>query len=204
MNLLKRIFCILNNKEKRECTVLIFAMILGAFLEAIGIGLIFPLLNILEDNNFLDKYGYLKKHLASIGVLTHTDCVLFFVVVLAILCVFKNLYMYWLIKKQVNFTLNIQVSFAQKLMTLYLWKPYLYHLNNNTALLIRNIQTSLPAVFSVMIFQILFVITEIIIIIAIWLMLSYIDIFVATIIMGFFSLIIYLFLHLTRKKIIKQ
>ena len=204
MVLIKNIISILNYNEKIRCIVLIFAMFFGAILEAVGIGLVFPLLNILEDVRFLENHIFLKSCLLKIGIKTHSECILFLIILFASLCVFKNIYMYWLIKQQVGLTLSIQVNFAKKLITLYLRKPYIYYLNKNTAELIRNIQSSLPSIFSVMFFQIIFVITEVMIIFAIWLMLAYIDLFISTVIMGVFFVLIYLFLHFTRKKILQH
>ena len=204
MVLIKSIISILNYNEKIRCIVLIVAMFFGAILEAVGIGLVFPLLNIMEDIHFLENHIFLKSCLLMIGIKTHRECILFIVTLFASLCVLKNIYMYWLIKQQVRLTLSIQVNFAKKLIMLYLQKPYIYYLNKNTAELIRNIQSSLPSIFSVMFFQIIFVITEVMVIFAIWLMLAYIDLFISTVIMGVLFVLIYLFLHFTRKKILKQ
>ena len=47
-----KIFTIFNTKEQRYCVFIIFCMLIGAILEAVGIGAILPLVSIMADKDF--------------------------------------------------------------------------------------------------------------------------------------------------------
>lgn len=199
-----KVFEIFTSKEKRYCVFLVICMVIGATLEAVGISAILPLISILSNEQFLDKYPIIKNHLEKIGILGHINFIIFAAGLLIAWYVLKNIYMIWLTKLQVTFSLNHQITFAKKLMALYLGQPYLYHLERNTATLIRNIQSSLMIIFMNMLVSIFSLFTEIITAIVIWMMLLLVDPFTATIIAGIMACMIYSIMMSVRKKLGEQ
>lgn len=87
------------------------------------------------------------------------------------------------------------------LMREYLFKPYLFHLNHNTATILRNVNSSGTIIFSNMYVSALQLLTEIVTGFVIWSMLLLIDTFTATIAAGFMVLILYSIIKAFRKKI---
>lgn len=191
MKVIKELFLILDKKEKIQCFVLLISMVIGAFMEAIGIGLILPLLNVLADNEFLVKHADIAQIAFSLGIDSHIKFVYFLIFILVVWYIIKNFYTYTLLKKQVNFSINLQKKYAYRLLNLYLRRPYIYSLEQNSAELIRNIHSSLSYVFNTLLYSSLFLITELMTVFMIWLMLLYVDVFVATIVIGALAIIIY-------------
>lgn len=204
MEAIKELFFILDKKEKIKCFFLFISMVIGAFMEAIGIGLILPLLNVLADNEFLIKHTEIANIAFSVGIDSHVKFVYFLITVLIIWYIIKNFYAYVLLKKQVSFSINLQKKYAYRLLNLYLQRSYIYSLEQNSAELIRNIQSSLSYIFNTLLYSSLFLITELMTVVMIWLMLLYVDIFVATVVIGILAIIIYIFICKFKVKISEQ
>lgn len=204
MKVVKEFFSIFDRKEKFKCFILLVSMVIGAFMEAIGIGLIFPLLNVLADNEFLIKHTEIANIVFSLGIDNHIKFVYFLIFVLVIWYIVKNFYAYVLLKKQVSFSINLQKKYAYRLLNLYLRRSYIYSLEQNSAELIRNIQSSLNYIFNTLLYSSLFLITELMTVVMIWLMLLYVDAFVAIFAIGILAIIIYLFISKFKVKISEQ
>ncbi len=86
----------------------------------------------------------------------------------------------------------------------YLAKPYLFHVNQNTATLIRNVNSGAMVVFSAILIPTFQLITELVTAFAIWLMLIAVDPFTAIVVAGILSAIIIGILKVFRRKIANQ
>lgn len=201
MKVIKELFSILDKKEKIQCFVLLISMVIGAFMEAIGIGLILPLLNVLADSEFLAKHSDIAKIVFSLGIDNHIKFVYFLIFILVVWYIIKNFYTYTLLKRQVGFSINLQRKYAYRLLNLYLRRSYIYSLEQNSAELIRNIQSSLSYIFNTLLYSSLFFITEVMTVFVIWIMLIYIDVFVATVVIGLLTLLMYIFMYEFKVKV---
>ena len=204
MGIILKVFSIFNKSEKKYCFFIIFSMIIGAILEAVGIGAILPLISIMGDNEFLDRHVQLKEAMNILGVNNHTAFIIACACVLISFYILKNLYMTWLMKTQIRFSLNNQVYFAGKLLETYICKPYLYHLNQNSATLLRNVSSGAIVIFTNIIVSSFTLITEVITATIIGLLLILVDPFVALIVASSLGLIVYVILKGFRRKIAKQ
>ena len=204
MQSILKLFSILTNKQKKECAFIIFTMIIGAILEAIGIGTILPLISVIESEDIFTKFSKLQYFANLIGIYTHTQLIIAVSVLLIVVFFFKNMYLAWQLRMQINFSLKNQIYFSKMLMREYLLKPYLYHLNHNTATILRNVNASGSIIFSNMYVSAFQLLTEIVTATVIWVMLLAIDPFTATIAAGFMVAILYSIIKAFRKKIAEQ
>jgi ABC-type multidrug transport system fused ATPase/permease subunit len=179
-------------------------MILGAILEAIGIGAILPLISIMENPDFLTVYPKVTKYAGIFGIMTHIQFIITATFLLLILYIIKNIYLAWQNKIQIDFAVQNQIYYSEELLTEYLQKPYLYHLNHNTATLLRNVNSGGVIVFSLIMVSMFTLLTEIITAVTIWLMLVMIDAFTAIIVAGFIGSLLYFIIKGFRKKITEQ
>lgn len=199
-----KLFSILTTAQRRQCLFIIFIMIVGAMFEAIGIGTILPLISVIENENILQRYPQAQYFTNSIGIYTHTQLIIAASILLIIVFLLKNIYLAWQLKMQINFSLKNQIYYSQMLMQVYLFKPYLFHLNHNTATILRNVNSSGEIIFSNMYVSAFQLMTEIVTCFVIWLMLLLIDAFTAIIIAVFVILILYSIIKSFRKKISAQ
>lgn len=204
MDIILKIYSILNLKQIRRCSIIIVAMILGAILEAIGIGAILPLISIMGNPDFLTVYPKVTKYAGIFGIMTHIQFIITATFLLLILYIIKNIYLAWQNKIQIDFAVQNQIYYSEELLTEYLQKPYLYHLNHNTATLLRNVNSGGVIVFSLIMVSMFTLLTEIITAVTIWLMLVMIDAFTAIIVAGFIGSLLYFVIKGFRKKITEQ
>ena len=179
-------------------------MILGAILEASCIGAIIPLISIMGNPDFLTVYPKVTKYAGIFGIMTHIQFIITATFLLLILYIIKNIYLAWQNKIQIDFAVQNQIYYSEELLTEYLQKPYLYHLNHNTATLLRNVNSGGVIVFSLIMVSMFTLLTEIITAVTIWLMLVMIDAFTAIIVAGFIGSLLYFIIKGFRKKITEQ
>jgi len=204
MQSLFKFFTILTPQQLRKCAIIVTVMIIGAILEAIGIGAILPLISIMGKPDFFIAYPNVARYAAIFGVTTHINFIIASTFLLLALYIIKNIYLAWQNKLQIDFAIKNQIDYSEKLLAEYLQKPYLYHLNHNTATLLRNVNAGGVVVFSLIMVSAFTLLTEIITAITIWLMLVMIDAFTAVIVAGFIGSILYFIINGFRKKITEQ
>ena len=66
-----KIFTILTKKQMRICSLLIFLMLIIAVFEAFGIGLLYPLITIISDTDWLAHHKRIADGLAVFGINSH-------------------------------------------------------------------------------------------------------------------------------------
>jgi len=201
MKLFLKIFSIFTLKELRYCAFLVIVMMVGAVLEAIGIGAILPLISLMGQPDFLVQHPEIAGYAAKLGITTHTELIIGLSLLLIILYVLKNLYLAWQLRLQINFSISNQIQFSKELMANYLAKPYLFHLNHNTAVLLRNVNSGGVVIFSNILIPTFQLLTEIITALTIWLMLIFADPFTAIVVAGVMGGLIYTLLRSFRRRI---
>mgnify|MGYP000982840607 CR=1 FL=1 len=196
-----KIFTIFTPSELRRCAIIVAAMVMGAMLEAVGIGAIFPLISLMGQPDFLERHAEIQSYAAGMGIEGHRDLIMAGALALIFLYAIKNLYMAWQAKLQIDFSLRYQVYFSGQLMANYLSKPYMFHLNHNTATLLRNVSSGGSITFSGILIPTFMLLTELITAGTIWLMLVFVDAFTAIIVAGLMAALIYALLKSFRRKI---
>lgn len=130
---------LLSSRLKSKFLLTIFLNLMSAFLELIGIALIVPLLIFIINNGQLDtsinfyQLNFLKNYILS----ENYQYLLFLGI--AIIFTSKNFFLIWLSKFQINLVEELRKNLSDKLINLYLNKSYLFHLKNNSSILLRNI-----------------------------------------------------------------
>ena len=196
-----RVFTIFTPAQLRQCAFIVLAMVVGAMLEAVGIGAILPLISVMGQPDFLDRHKELQHGAALLGIEDHTSLIIVGALGLIVVYVVKNLYMAWQAKLQIDFSLKYQIYFSGQLMANYLSKPYFFHLSHNTATLLRNVNSGGQVVFSAILIPTFMLLTEFITAGTIWLMLVFLDAFTAIVVAGLMAALIYALLKSFRRKI---
>ena len=191
----KKILLLLNSKLKIKFLTLIILVLLGTILEMLSISLLIPILNVLTgtiDNtiHFLNNnnLSYLIPYLDLKKIL------LIFVGIY----VLKISFRFYLIHYQTNFIFTFFTILLNRLYRKYIFKDYLFHLKNNSGVLIRNLLNEIHQCSIGFMGSILNIITEFIIIIgltAILIIYKPFEVISFTTLTGFIALIIILFLR---------
>ena len=123
------------NKKKNSVKILIL-IIIGSFLEILGIGLIIPIISILFDDKLLNSYAFLS----FLNVFDKKQLITISLILFVLTYLLKNLYLFFCIVKQTNFIYSMKLQLMNDLYKKYLKNKYEFHINNNTSILYRNIQ----------------------------------------------------------------
>lgn len=199
-----KIFTILTPKQMRFAAGLIVLMLVCAFMEAVGIGLLYPLIAVINSPAVVEKVPKLSLLLEKLGIKTHRDLILYFSVLIVIFYIIKNALILFQNKIQIKFSTTNQKDYCKRLYAYYMNKPYLYHVNTNISIIARNITTGASIVFSDILINTLGIITEIITIFIIWILIMIMDWFLAVVIAFILGPVIILILNHFRHIVVRE
>lgn len=199
-----QIFNIFTKQQLRYCGFIVLAMIVGAMLEAVGIGAILPLISLMGQPDFLIHHPEIGHIAEALGIVSHTQFIMFCAGCLIVLYLIKNAYMAWETKLQIDFSMRSQITFSTELMNNYLCKGYLFHLDHNSATLLRNVNAGGAVIYSNMLISTFALLTELIMAFTIWLMLVAVDAFTAVVVAGIMGVMMYSIIMAFRRNISKQ
>jgi ABC-type bacteriocin/lantibiotic exporter with double-glycine peptidase domain len=119
-------------------------MLIGAALETLSVGLIFPILSIIVNPTESSKLDSLSIFF-DISIISGDTItvVIYGVIIFFSIYVFKNIFLSYLFWRQSKFIYNLMASTAEKLFKGYIYKPYIFHIQINSAELIRNLTTEM-------------------------------------------------------------
>lgn len=199
-----QIFNIFTKQQLRYCGFIVLAMTVGAMLEAVGIGAILPLISLMGQSDFLDHHPEIGHIAEALGIVSHTQFIMVCAGGLIVLYLIKNAYIAWEIKLQLDFSTKNQIKFSKELMNNYLCKGYLFHLEQNSSTLLRNVNSGGQIIYTDMLISTFTLLTELITAFSIWLMLVIVDAFTAVLIAAIMGAIMYSIIRAFRRSIAKQ
>ncbi|MDD2970505.1 MAG: ABC transporter ATP-binding protein [Lachnospiraceae bacterium] len=148
MKQLKKIWTILDRKDRSRVLQLLLLTMVGALLELLGVSAIMPFVNVTMDPSSIQS----STGLTLLYTLFRADSVNHFLIwlamVLVVIYLVKNSYLILLYNFQYKFTFNSQKKLEGKLLSCYLTQEYSFHLENNTAELQRNILQDVTGMFN--------------------------------------------------------
>jgi ABC-type multidrug transport system fused ATPase/permease subunit len=144
-NLYHKIKFLIPLTYKKQLMGLGLLLLIGLFFEMLGLGIIIPILAILLSNNISNEYPSIIPLLKMLGNPTQDHLIILGLLTLVIIYVFKGVFMIFLSWKQAKFSSELYVFFSNKLFLGYLFQPYTFHLQKNSAILLRNIQGEVGA-----------------------------------------------------------
>jgi ABC-type multidrug transport system fused ATPase/permease subunit len=171
---ISKIQSLLTQLEKRKAYRLLVLMFIGMLFETISIGLVVPLIGLMMQNDIAVKYPAIAPLLAYFNNPSQTEIIVFAMVFLIFVYFAKTGFIAFSIWKQTSFAYKLQGRVSEQLFKMYLNQPYIFHLNRNSADLIRN-ATSEVTLFTLVINAVLLLITEILVLIGIASILIYIE-----------------------------
>ncbi len=125
--------------EHRSALVLLGLMLIGMGLETLGVGVVIPALGLLTQGAAAQNYPAIKSVLQALGNPSQQALVTGGMLVLVAVYSIKTLFVALLVWQQTRFVYGVQAQLSQRLFTIYLRQPYTFHLQHNSAHLIRNV-----------------------------------------------------------------
>ena len=133
-----KVFYVLEGKRK-GLLVLLLIFTLTSILEALGIGLIGPFLNIAANPESIHKIALLDWLYQQLELQSSKQLIPILAVAIAAIFCLKSLLYFLSWAKIHQYSSNLSRALITKLLSAYLTVPYTFHLKRNTAGLIKNI-----------------------------------------------------------------
>ncbi|MDD6715094.1 MAG: ABC transporter ATP-binding protein [Firmicutes bacterium] len=145
----RKIGLLLDARQKRKMVWLVFLMLIGALLEALGITLVIPIMMAIVDPASIRQNKY---HMGDIYNLLGMRSTIQFAVVMmaAIIVVFvlKNLFLFYQNVALLKFIYTNQFETSNRMMINFMKRPYEYYLGANTSIIQRNITSDINNVYA--------------------------------------------------------
>lgn len=135
---LRKVHGILTPKERRSALTLMGMMVVGAMLEALGMSLVIPAFALFMESDLAGSYPRLAPVLNALGNPTRAELVTGGMLGLMGIYVIKAVFLASLAWRQARFAFDMQARLSHDLFRIYLYQPYTFHLQRNSAQLIRN------------------------------------------------------------------
>ena len=201
MSVINNINKLLTQFHKRDILILFFLILIGMFLEMLGLGVMIPAISVMLEPDIDNKYPVLKPLLNFLGNPKQNVLVFYGMSTLVLIYFIKACFILYLAWKQSVFAANLSAELSQKLFVGYLRLPYRFHLQRNSAHLIRNIQSEV-SVFSSLSQSVIFLSTEFSIIVGVSCFLIFVEPVGALSITAFLAIFAFFFHRITKKKLV--
>ena len=138
-NILKYLRAILDQKEKRRFTLVLLGTFLVGILETISIGSLVGYLLIISEPEFLISKINSKFLSSKLTYIDHTDLIILSSIALVLIFIIKNIIQILFHYFEINFIKTIQIKFTKKIFKIFLLKPYIFHVDQNSSISINTI-----------------------------------------------------------------
>lgn len=128
----------LSRDQRRAAFILLGMMLIGMVMETLGVGLVVPVVALLAQSDLGAKYPAIAPLLHRFGNPSHERLMVAGMLIFVAVSIIKTLFLGFLTWRQNHFINALQASLSQRLFVGYLRQPYPFHLQRNSALLIRN------------------------------------------------------------------
>lgn len=134
-----KIFLLLNQDQRRSAYLLMVLMIVGIWLETLGISAVIPALALMSSSDPAAAYPSIRPILAWIGNPERSQLIVMAMIALTLVYAVKTVFLVGLSWMQSKFAFQVQRSVSIQLFRGYLHQPYTFHLQRNSAHLINNV-----------------------------------------------------------------
>ena len=200
MKFYQKFFSIFEQSDKRKIYLLTFGVFLMLILEIFSIGLIFPLLIFLTENQIFDKFPIFQNVANLFSIETKNEFVILLIILITVVYIVKLLYSYLILYYTHHFAFHLQEKLTNKFFDFYIRMPFIMHLNRNSAFLIRNLTQEMSLFTTNCITPIISVISEGILIIGIIFLLLVIELKGALLVTFLLGSSVYVLYIISKKK----
>lgn len=138
--MIKKLRYIFSHKEKVQLVGILGVVIVGSFMELLGVSVFMPFIQILLDPASIQTNELLNFFYTMFGFSTVEGYLSAIAIMICFVYLFKNIYLTYMQHVMLNFSYKTRMSLATRLLTTYMSQPYTFHLGKNIAELQRNLQ----------------------------------------------------------------
>jgi ABC-type multidrug transport system fused ATPase/permease subunit len=133
------VWAILTQKERRNLIWIFSLMLFGTVLETFSLGLVVPVVGLLTKSEYLKSHPRIDEFL---NYPSQTQFVVGAMLLLVLVYVVKSIFLIGSLWVQYGYSTGVTKRLGRTLFENYLKQPFTFHLQRNSATLIRNSQNS--------------------------------------------------------------
>jgi len=131
----KIVWKLFTNSDRIAFTRIVVMVIIGMFLETISLGIVVPIIGILTQDDYQQKYPFIVD---IFGNLSREELISAVMVAMVLIYIVRSLFLFWSLWIQKGFSASVSGRLSQSLFSTYLRQPYMFHLQRNSSTLMRN------------------------------------------------------------------
>lgn len=131
----KIVWKLFTNSNRIAFTRIVVMVIVGMFLETISLGIVVPIIGILTQDDYQQKYPFIVD---IFGNLSREELISAVMVAMVLIYIVRSLFLFWSLWIQKGFSASVSGRLSQSLFSTYLRQPYMFHLQRNSSTLMRN------------------------------------------------------------------
>ncbi len=148
LQILKKLNVLLDKKQKRTMVGLMFLMVIGAFLQTAGVGLLVQVVNIVIDPQAVQSSAIASWVYRLFGEPDYQTFAVSIMAVLIAVFIIKNVFLYVQQKLTFAFVYTNQFRTSERMMRNYLRRNYEFYLNADTAVVQRSITSDVNNMYA--------------------------------------------------------
>lgn len=160
MDKINKLRWVFTRRQKVKYIILLGLMMVAALLETLGIGLIVPFIGLLTNPEAIETNTILSWVYGLLAFDSYNSFLVFVTIVFLIVFIIKNVYMVFYYYVQNKIIYNEQINMSIRLFKVYMDRPYSFHLQRNSAELLRNVTNEVNQLFNSFIIPLSLVIIE--------------------------------------------
>lgn len=129
---LKKFNKLLDQRQKSKVFILFIIMLIGTFLEVVGVAMMVPIITVIVNDNDISADNIIGRICRILKIGSYNGFVVFCLVALIILYVVKNLFVIFQNYVHARFVANNRLAMQRKILEIIIARPYEYFLNANT------------------------------------------------------------------------
>ena len=196
--LLTKLGYIFDKRDKWKIALLLAAVVIGSFLELLGVTIFMPFINIIQEPGEIQRKWYLRMFYELFHFQSAKSFLAALSAAIIVVYVVKNVYL--IIEKSYiyRFSYNTQMKLSTRLLNTYMKEPYTFHLNKNIATLQRSLQEDTAKFMQVILYS-LELVAELAVCFVLVVYLLFVSKSITVIVLGLLVVCVGAFLLLTRK-----
>jgi ABC-type multidrug transport system fused ATPase/permease subunit len=160
LSTLQKLMRVLNDQEQLKFICLVVLTTISTILEMGSVVMIVPIMSEITGVPFKTESNVVKNFLSQLDSIAFGNILIAKILVLLLVVVIKNLFVGWVAYQQSRFGHFAQARISSSLFEYYLSRPFLYHINKNTSILIRNCAQEANSVHQFVINPLLTIVSE--------------------------------------------
>lgn len=149
-SMFKQLDIILSSKQKKQIVGILFLIIVGSFVEMLGVSAVLPFIESLLTPEILSEKWYFAPITKITGAQSSFEIIVTCGILIVAVYLLKNLFLLVSTWRQSKFRCQFQKDLSTTMLRSYVRRPYTFFLNTNSAEVLRGIGQDVYGTFEIM------------------------------------------------------